>query len=195
MGGIIDLTGKRFGRLQVVACGGRNQHGKLVWHCMCDCGQSGRVVGQSLRNGKTNSCGCLRSEVTASASTTHGMSGTKALSIWKNMMQRCNNPKNTGFVDYGGRGIKVCERWHDFANFLEDMGEPPQGMSIDRKDNDGDYAPENCGWATNKQQANNKRTSRTFEGVPLKEWAQKLDVPYTTLIGRIKRNGTIHKGS
>jgi hypothetical protein len=193
MSGIIDLTNKRFGRLKVIACGGRNLHGKLIWHCLCDCGQAGRVVGQSLRSGKTTSCGCLRSEVTASASTTHGLSGTKVLSIWKNMMQRCNNPRNPGYPDYGGRGIKVCKRWHDVTKFFEDMGEPPTGLTLDRKDNNGDYSPENCQWATNKQQANNKRTSRSFEGIPLKEWAQTLGIPYTTLIGRIKRNGTIHR--
>jgi hypothetical protein len=109
------------------------------------------------------------------------------------MMQRCNNPRNPGYPDYGGRGIKVCKRWHDVTKFFEDMGEPPTGLTLDRKDNNGDYSPENCQWATNKQQANNKRTSRSFEGIPLKEWAQTLGIPYTTLIGRIKRNGTIHR--
>ena len=191
MSGLIDLTGQKFGRLTVITQGGKNQHGKIVWYCMCDCGQSGRVVGQSLRAGKTMSCGCLRAEVTAKASTTHGMSGTKALNIWKNMLRRCNDPNNPGYKHYGGRGIRVCKRWQSFSNFYADMGDPPTGLSIDRIDNNKGYSPDNCRWATNKQQTKNKRTSRSFRGISIKEWSETLDVPYTTLIGRLNRGGTI----
>lgn len=102
------------------------------------------------------------------------------------MVQRCSNPKNKAYKDYGGRGIKVCDRWREFAKFFEDMGEKPDDMTLDRKDNDGDYTPDNCRWASTTEQNNNRRNSIYVDGVPLKQWAADNSLPYSTAYYRYK---------
>lgn len=109
------------------------------------------------------------------------------------MMSRCNNKNHPRFIDYGGRGIKVCERWHDFAKFYEDMGEPPHKASIDRKDNDRDYEPDNCRWASTGEQNRNRRNNIYVDGVPLKDWAASQGLPYSTAYHRYKRNFTLEQ--
>lgn len=122
-------------------------------------------MAQSLRRGATLSCGCLQRERAGIASRRHGMSHTSIHNTWMSMLQRCNDSKSDSFSRYGGRGITVCERWHTFESFFEDMGLPPQkGMTLDRfPNNDGNYEPGNVRWATAKEQANNRRSSRLLE--------------------------------
>jgi hypothetical protein len=124
------------------------------FNCLCDCGEKKSIVLKSLRNNHTISCGCFHKEV----KTNHGLTGTYEYHIWNSMKQRCNNPKNISYKDYGGRGIKVCDRWlNSFNFFLEDMGKKPDGYSLDRINNDDGYKPTNCRWATMKEQSNNRR--------------------------------------
>lgn len=161
-----DLTGNRVGRLLVV--GPRNVQGKIsYWPCRCDCGTEKLVKGTHLTGGLTQSCGCLRREKSRAridalhrANTKTGLSKSRIYSVWSGMKSRCNNPKNPKFKDYGGRGIAVCERWADFANFLADMGVPRPGMTLDRANNDKGYSPDNCRWATRQTQSRNQRVTR-----------------------------------
>ena len=149
----IDMIGKRFGRLLVIEESKiRKSHDK-IWLCKCDCGTSTIVRGTHLRNGFIRSCGCYSREV----STKHGMHGTPIYVVWGDMIQRCTNPKQTGYSNYGGRGICVCDRWLDFAKFFADMGERPKGLTIERKNNELGYFKENCCWASYQAQGRNQR--------------------------------------
>lgn len=157
----IDLSGQTFNRLTVLAQVGSNAEGKALWQCRCDCGAITVVMGKALRRGTTNSCGCWRRDVTGNCSRTHGMSGTAEHKAWKHAKERCFNPSDKAYTDYGGRGITMCQEWADsFAAFYEHIGPRPKGHSIDRIDNDKGYEPGNVRWTTRKQQNNNRRKRR-----------------------------------
>ncbi len=183
-----NLRGRRFGRLLVLCFGGRKKK-KSMWKCRCDCGKIIAINSSNLLRGDTKSCGCLRSELLKVEKRTHGLSGKKILSVWHAMIGRCFNQDNPEYVNYGGRGIAVCDRWkNDPKEFYSDMGDPPAGMSLGRIDNDGDYSPDNCRWETMSQQnRNSRRTVLVTHGGKtqcLKDWALELGIPYDRVIGR-----------
>lgn len=160
---ILDLTGKKFGRLTVVGRAPKLQSSPAVrWNVKCDCGIEKVVNSQKLRLGETRSCGCLKrdtmSRVMKAYHTTHGGSYTKLYNIWHSMRKRCLCKTDKNFSGYGGRGIKICARWEDFSKFRDDMGFPPKGMLLDRINNDGNYEPSNCRWTDAKTSSNNRRS-------------------------------------
>ena len=158
----IDITGQKFGRLTAEKVVGKS-NGNLIWQCSCECGKTSEVRSFSLRNGSTKSCGCLK----PTPKHGHRLKGKTSpeYSSWRSMRWRCSNSSGRGYKDYGGRGITVCDRWlNSFENFLEDMGPRPPNTSIDRINNDGNYEPSNCRWASPEEQANNRRTNIDITG-------------------------------
>lgn len=180
-----DLTGKIFGRVTVLEYSHKSSSGALYWVGRCTCGNVRPFLAGLLRSGQSQSCGCFHREKV----TTHGMTKTRTFKTWDSMRYRCSNPNDPSYSRYGGAGIKVCDRWNDsFKAFLSDMGERPDGMTLDRIDPLKGYGPDNCRWASSKEQSRNKTNSHnvTFNGVtkPLVDWAKELGLQYSTALRR-----------
>lgn len=189
-----DLTGQKFGKLTVLSraedyISPRNER-EVQWRCKCDCGRECIVRGHSLRNGHTTSCGCAVSD----AATKHGMHGTRLYRVYRNMITRCYNKNCERYLDYGGRGIYVCDEWRGENGFINFMNWAfangyTDELSIDRKDNDGPYSPENCRWTTMAVQSNNRRNNvyveYNGETHTISEWASITNIPYATLCKRL----------
>lgn len=156
---VANLIGRKFGRLTPLGFLGLASHGAR-WLCRCDCGTFSIVVTSKLLNGSTVSCACYRRNRLGIQNRTHGQTHSKMHSLWSGIHSRCYNPKVKSYADYGGRGIRVVERWHSFENFRDDVGERPEGMTIERTDNNADYGPDNFRWATRSEQSHNKRNNR-----------------------------------
>jgi len=194
----IDLTGKTFNRLTVLERA-KNKHGESSkWKCQCICGKKFITRGFAIRSGKTKSCGCLNKELSVIANTIHGMWKTHEYHTWQSMIQRCYNPKNPKFKRYGARNISICKKWkNDFKIFFNDMGKCPPSFTIERIDNDGNYEPSNCKWASAKEQANN--TSRnalvTINSWTLNitQWATYVGLNARTIRTRLRLGWPIEK--
>lgn len=184
----LDLTGLRYGRLRVTAPA-ESKGGQSRWKCLCDCGKETVAFLGNLRRGHTISCGCERSIVTTREKTKHSMYGTPTYKSWSAMLTRCNNPKAPKYKDYGARGISVCEAWSKFEAFLADMGVRPEGTTLGRRDNDGNYEPGNCKWETAVEQGRNKRNTTLYEvgGIKatLKAHCERLGLNPATVKTRI----------
>jgi hypothetical protein len=201
-GNFKDLTGRRFGRLTVIAFVGRDDLGHSgKWKCRCDCRNEKLILAKHLHSGATQSCGCLLREKASARRKTHGMSGTPVYDVWAGMHTRCTNSKENHWDRYGGRGIKVCERWSGpggFENFLADMGERPSARhQIDRKENDGDYEPGNCHWVLSKVNNRNRGNNRIleFQGerLCLAEWAERLGISHVVILKRLQAGYSIER--
>jgi hypothetical protein len=185
-----NLTGRRFGRLVVLGSAGNYSYNwkTLLFNCRCDCGTEKAILGTLLRRGLTKSCGCLRHK--SPPNRTHGMAGSRIYQTWLRMIRRCTEKSCRDFPDYGGRGIVVCARWMQFENFFADMGAAPPGKTLDRRNNDHGYQPDNCRWATAKEQANNTRKNHRITALgrtqTLSQWAEEANLRAATIAARIK---------
>lgn len=192
------VIGSKYHRLTVLAV--FSQKGAVrcrsMARCLCDCGAEITVRSDRV-GGNTKSCGCLNRESSSARivglNTTHGRSGSTTYTVWSSMKERCLNPKHPRYSDYGGRGLVMDSRWLSFENFLQDMGECPPGLSLDRKDNSKGYELGNCRWATKVDQANNKRSNRvlTFNGKSqtVAEWSRSIGISSNTIRQRLDYYG------
>lgn len=182
------LEHERYGRLEIL------ESVRGGWLSRCDCGTVLIVKGTLLRRGQVVSCGCYHRERQREAPTSHGMTKSPTHITWTAMRQRCNNPNNPSWPNYGGRGIRVCPRWESFENFYADMGPRPEGTTIERIDNDGHYEPANCRWASRLEQGANKQDTIRIQldgrSQSLSEWCKELGINYWTAHARIKRGAT-----
>lgn len=189
MARIKNLQGMKFGRLTIKNISHKDKRNNIMWNAVCDCGNSTVVRASNLLRGTVRSCGCLAKENASQRSKTHGKSYDSIYRIWLNMITRTSNKKDVSYEHYGGRGIEVCERWHDFNNFYADMGDKPNGKTLDRIDVNGDYCKENCRWATSEQQCNNKTNNHflTYKGETktVSQWSRYAGIKAQTLFHRI----------
>lgn len=193
---IKDLTNQRFERLTVIELSGQDKHGHALWLCKCDCGNEKIIMSSNLIRGLTKSCGCLQDE----SRTKHNMLNTRIYKIWEEMKCRCFNKNYKRYHDWGGRGIKVCDEWKNSFQAFYDWSMKhgyKDNLSIDRIDNDGNYEPSNCRWATCKEQNRNKRNNRliTYKGEThcLSEWVEILNLSKSAIEGRLKRGWSVEK--
>ncbi len=193
MGRFVDLTGQKFGRLTVIKRAKNIKGGRIRWLCQCVCNEYIIVIGNNLQRNHTRSCGCLwRDSITK-----HNLCDSRTYHTWENMIQRCTNFNCKNYENYGGRGIKVCKKWWKFEGFLQDMGERPPGLTLDRIDNDGDYCKENCRWATYAIQRRNRNDIRWItinnKTMCLKDWCNVRKLNYKTIIKRLSLGWPISK--
>lgn len=193
MAKIKDISGQKFGRLTAIEFIRLNEHRDAEWLFQCDCGNECIVVAYRVNKGHTQSCGCLKREKASLAKTTHGFSKTRIYSIWLDMRRRCSDKKRKDWINYGGRGITVCNEWqNDFNSFYgwATGNGYNDNLSIDRKDNDSGYSPDNCQWVTKKHQNNNTRANRQLtafgETKNLQQWADEYGIGHATILFRIK---------
>jgi hypothetical protein len=192
----IALEGQIIGRLTIGAPV-RTSGKAIKYECVCSCGSTLQVLGQSLRTGNTQSCGCLRDEKIAAVKYRHGLSKTPVHNTWLSMLQRCEDQKCRAYPDYGGRGISVCPEWHVFENFLADMGLPPDGKTLDRENNELGYSKDNCRWVTRITQANNRRSNKLieFQGrtQTQREWEKEKGMRAGQLYERLHRGWSVQR--
>lgn len=201
MSKVHDLTGMKFNRLKIIERAENNKYNRSQWLCKCDCGNTIVVSGNALLKNNTKSCGCLRDEsCRKSKNKTHGMADTRIFHCWSAMKDRCYNKHNPAYKNYGGRGVTVCDEWlHDFQAFYDwSMAHGYiDDLTIDRKDVNGNYCPENCRWITKDEQARNKRTNRYIEyngeRKTIAEWARISGIDRSILRGRIDRGWSMEK--
>lgn len=200
-----DLTGKKFNRFHVISIVGNDNRGELKWLCRCECGVEKIILSSHLRNNRIKSCGCLNDELKR-ARAKHRMHGTRFYNIWKQLRQRCNNPDSPGYKFYGERGIKISERWDTFLNFKDDMYElyishcelhGDNNTSLDRINTKGNYSPENCRWATDKEQGRNTRTNTliTYNNKTqcLSAWEEELKMTKRSISVKLHRGWSLER--
>lgn len=183
----VELSGSKIGRWTVIAEDPVRRNGKCCWLCRCDCGNESSVVGQSLSNGASVSCGCYMIECVKS----HGLSGHELYSIWHSMIRRCYDDKCASFPNYGSRGISVCKRWQDVRNFIKDMHPRPfASAQIDRSNNDKNYSPGNCRWVTSTENNRNRSSNKVLEHAGKKmcvvEWSEETGIPASAIYKRLQ---------
>lgn len=202
MSNFIDLSGQKFGRLTVIKFDKKietSNNRKYYWLCKCEYGNIVSINSANLKNGHTLSCGCLRLENCINATKKHLQTGSDLYYVWSQIKQRCNNPNNKRYKNYGARCIKFCNEWEDFTNFYNWAKENgyKKGLTIDRIDNNGNYEPLNCRWITNKEQQNNKRNNHLItynnETLTVTQWAEKYNINVYTFRNRISKGWDIKK--
>lgn len=192
-----DLTGQKFGLLKVLGLEETNTR-KTYWKCLCECGNIKTVRSDSLQCGAIRSCGCIKKQqdrINLTANHSHKMSKTRLYHIWQNMKSRCSNPNNQDYQRYGGRGIAVCKEWENsFSEFMKWANKSgySETLSIDRIDFNGNYEPNNCRWATPKQQSNNRSSNHLVtigkETMNISQWCEKYGIKLSVIRGKIRRN-------
>lgn len=204
LGKHVDLTGRRFGRLVVLSPSKTRKYRQACWVCQCDCGTIKEFPTESLKKGASKSCGCLQKERASTTKKKHGQCDSRLYSIWANMIGRCSRPTSTGYENYGGRGIKVCDEWHNFQSFMqwaEQSGYDPAlkfvECSLDRIDANKDYSPDNCRWVDWDTQQNNRRDTKKIlfrgEQKTLAQLAKEYGVSSSTLRYRIKAGWSLEE--
>jgi hypothetical protein len=196
---LIDLKGQTFGNWTVLDLAPK--HGSHTeWFCRCICGTVKPVHSIYLRKGLSTSCGCAMPKLVGAVNRKHGQSSSRLYWAYHGMKQRCENPNHVGYHLYGGRGIKVCERWKTFEMFATDMGERPAGKTLERKDNNGDYTPENCTWASLEQQRANRRVAITDRIITYQDrsmtaraWARELGINHVRILKRLDRGFSVEQ--
>jgi len=192
---LTDRVGHRYEKLVVVerARNKSQTDTNARWLCQCDCGKNVIAYGMDLQRGKVKSCGCFNAERIRK----HGFSRTRVYNVWRQMHQRCVNPRSPSYKNYGARGIRVCKQWKSFEAFIADMGDRPRGYTLERRDNDKGYSKGNCYWATMKAQSVNKRTNRIVEfrgkRQTLSQWAEELGVSWSNLRQRARLGWSVEK--